>query len=370
LVVGTGAVTVTGGNAGDTVTVTGLNTALQTFTAAAALSQFNITGGAGAQLITGSSTAANTITGGAGADTLTGGAGVDTFVYNANITAGSSDSDGVITDTITNLAITDFIQLNLTDVSNYDLATLVNAVDGEYKSFNDGNGAADNGADTVINVNIVAFTNLQAQSMTILNAVGTAGDNIITAGINIDTISGGNGNDTITGGAGADMLTGDAGIDTFVYTAPAQGGNVSTSGATVLTKGDTITDFTSFTDKLNFAATATGGNAVTSGGTMDLDAAGAIICNTSFDFVLGTTTWAQVVAALNLTGNFNKAFGATTNYFAVLDNNGVDADQYNIFEVRTDAATMLAGALSATADTGSLINTMTVPALNVADFIL
>jgi Ca2+-binding RTX toxin-like protein len=76
LATGSGNVTVVGGDAGDTVTVTGLATAGQTFTGSVA--QFNITAGAGAQTIVGGA-ASNTINGGDGADSITGGAASDTL---------------------------------------------------------------------------------------------------------------------------------------------------------------------------------------------------------------------------------------------------------------------------------------------------
>jgi hypothetical protein len=88
------------------------------FTAATALSQFNITGNADAQNITGSA-AGNTITGGAGADVLTGGTGADTFVYTAFAQGGNVVAGNVITavtagDTITDFATTvDFIDISV-----------------------------------------------------------------------------------------------------------------------------------------------------------------------------------------------------------------------------------------------------------------
>jgi hypothetical protein len=78
--------------------------------------------------------------------------------------------------------------------------------------------------------------------ITVTNA--TAGDNsVINTGAGNDTIIGGADADSITGGAGADTLTGNGGIDTFVIAADG---------------GDTITDFVSATDLLNFAAYTNG----------------------------------------------------------------------------------------------------------------
>ncbi|MDA8672766.1 hypothetical protein N9M46_06940, partial [Gammaproteobacteria bacterium] len=79
---------------------------------------------------------------------------------------------------------------------------------------------------------------------------GGAGNDALTGGAGNDVISGGEGVDTITGGTGKDTMTGGAGADTFVFsangTASTPAVNVSTLSAT-----DTITDFTSGTDKLS-----------------------------------------------------------------------------------------------------------------------
>jgi Ca2+-binding RTX toxin-like protein len=61
----------------------------------------------------------------------------------------------------------------------------------------------------------------------------------LNGGAGDDTLNGAGGNDIITGGDGADVLTGGSGVDTFVY--------ASAAHADV----DTITDFTSLTDKID-----------------------------------------------------------------------------------------------------------------------
>jgi len=75
-----------------------------------------------------------------------------------------------------------------------------------------------------------------------------AGADTITGGLLNDTINGGDGNDSITGGVGKDSLTGGAGVDTFVFAANATGAVVSNQA-----NPDTISDFTSGTDKLQIA---------------------------------------------------------------------------------------------------------------------
>jgi Ca2+-binding RTX toxin-like protein len=70
---------------------------------------------------------------------------------------------------------------------------------------------------------------------------GGTGADSLTGGSLVDTITAGLGADVITGGLGADSLTGGLGADTFVYESVAQSNGTNT---------DTITDFTTGTDKL------------------------------------------------------------------------------------------------------------------------
>lgn len=108
---------------------------------------------------------------------------------------------------------------------------------------------------------------------------GGAGADSIESGTGNDTILGGAGNDTINGGQGADVLTGGANADTFVYK------NLNESfGSTI----DTITDFTSGTDKLNItdASNATR-SVVFAGNVAGLAAAQlAITATTGTDYLL------------------------------------------------------------------------------------
>lgn len=80
-----------------------------------------------------------------------------------------------------------------------------------------------------------------------------AGDDDLSGGAGVDTISAGAGADTINGGLGGDTLTGGAGADTFVYTLA-----VESNGVNV----DTITDFTSGSDKLDLSGVGTLGTEV------------------------------------------------------------------------------------------------------------
>ena len=80
---------------------------------------------------------------------------------------------------------------------------------------------------------------------------GKAKASTLTGLTGADTLVGGAGADTITGATGIDTLTG-GGADTFVYAANAAGAVVSSLAAS-----DTITDFTSGTDKIQIAQTLT-----------------------------------------------------------------------------------------------------------------
>lgn len=85
---------------------------------------------------------------------------------------------------------------------------------------------------------------------------GTAQADTLSGGSGADTLSGGDGDDLLTGGAGNDRLTGGNGADTFQFVA----GNGQ----------NTLTDFTTTTDKLSFDGVVSGlttltGTAVTAG---------------------------------------------------------------------------------------------------------
>lgn len=83
---------------------------------------------------------------------------------------------------------------------------------------------------------------------------GDNGNDLLDGGLNDDSLFGGNGKDTLIGGGGIDTMSGGLGPDTFVF-------NAVTDSA--LATPDTITDFKSHNDKLNFSAIDT--DAVTDG---------------------------------------------------------------------------------------------------------
>ncbi|HVF82768.1 MAG TPA: M10 family metallopeptidase [Sphingomicrobium sp.] len=88
-----------------------------------------------------------------------------------------------------------------------------------------------------------------AYGVTIENAVGGAGNDVIIGNSASNRINGNAGNDVISGGAGVDYLTGGTGSDTFI---------ADINGATVVTKRgqlslDVVTDFVSGTDKIDLS---------------------------------------------------------------------------------------------------------------------
>jgi Ca2+-binding RTX toxin-like protein len=96
LTVGTGSVVVSGGVAGDTISVAGLNTDSQTFFGLDASSNLSITAGAGSQLITASNVGNDSIDGGAGSDTLSfaGGSNVTLSITVYSNQAGAATGQG------------------------------------------------------------------------------------------------------------------------------------------------------------------------------------------------------------------------------------------------------------------------------------
>ncbi len=297
-----------------------------------------LTGGVNNDTITGGA-GNDAITGGVGADVLTGGSEADTFIFNA-VVESSSDSNLSIIDTITDLATTDFIYLNLTNVNDFEVATDVTFTDSKYIA---DTGTLDD-SDVVISSTGGSVTNeVQARAITVVFAVGTAGNN---------TISGGDNNDTITGGAGADALTGGSGADRFIYTAFAQGGNVvAGNSSTALTAGDVITDFDTGVDKIDISAVATG-TASASNGTGNAGAIevfdsrsisnnyGVGVITVDYDFSANNTASGVIDAILAGYRTIVVLGAGDIAYFAILDAGaaGVTDDFYNIFAIQNNTA--------------------------------
>lgn len=103
-----------------------------------------------------------------------------------------------------------------------------------------------------INLNEASFSDVGgmkknvsiAKGVTLENAIGGSGNDVIVGNAVENSIDGGGGNDTIYGGAGQDVLRGGAGADIFVYT------KASDSTAAAF---DKIMDFETGIDKIDFS---------------------------------------------------------------------------------------------------------------------
>ena len=123
---------------------------------------------------------------------------------------------------------------------------------------------------------------------------GTAGPDLIKAGLGNDSISGGAGNDTLSGGAGNDtlvggaandLLTGGDGADRFVFDATLGAANI-----------DTITDFVTKTDKIVLSAKvfnafkgSSAGSAITAGNLV-VGVGTTAVANDKDDYLIYDTT--------------------------------------------------------------------------------
>jgi len=116
---------------------------------------------------------------------------------------------------------------------------------------------------------------------------GDASNNTLWGNAGADILSGGDGNDQLRGGAGLDTLTGGNGADWFIFD--------TTANAT--TNKDTITDFVSGTDKLQFSKAIFAGLSNAALGDLTTDAfwsgAGVTAAHDATDrFIYNSTTGA------------------------------------------------------------------------------
>jgi Ca2+-binding RTX toxin-like protein len=156
--------------------------------------------------------------------TLAGGAGTDTLVISANTGSANITQDA----TVTGWETVSFATAGIAGT----FATTVNDA-----------GVAAAATQTINGSNITGtlLWNGAAELDGKFSISGGSGADSLTGGSLVDTISGGIGADVLTGGLGADSLTGGVGADTFVYALVTQSNGSNT---------DTITDFTTGTDKL------------------------------------------------------------------------------------------------------------------------
>jgi Ca2+-binding RTX toxin-like protein len=207
-----------------------------------------------------------------GNDTLIGGLGSDTFIISSG------------TDAIMDLGLGgDSLQVSLGATVN---ATIKSAWTASSDTLNEG---TVNITTKGFAVNVSASTGSDGYS--ILNTgsasslVGSAAGDSLKGGKGNDFIIGNAGNDFIYGGAGKDILTGGSGNDTFIFnTTPNKSSNI-----------DTLTDFSSGVDKLQFDKAIF--KSIGSTGTLNADAfyanAGATSGHDTTDrFVYNTTSGA------------------------------------------------------------------------------
>jgi hypothetical protein len=189
-------------------------------------------GGVGNDLMTATGRGTDLLYGGEGADTIRAGDGNNTILGGTgNATVDSLDG----ADLITSGAGNDLILGNGGDDTV----------------------AASGGADTVVG-GFGRDVLLGNQGDDVL--LGNQGDDALFGGQGADTVVGGQGNDVLYGNQGDDLLYGNEGLNTFVF---ASGDTDFRSGQGT---GDTVADFVTGTDRIDFAA-GPGGSASNFGAT-------------------------------------------------------------------------------------------------------
>jgi Ca2+-binding RTX toxin-like protein len=256
-----------------------------------------------------------------GANTVSNTTGWTGSADSINVAVGSATSSGAITQsltatgietaTITNTQISTDATARSVGVAGANLAkmTVVSAGTAPITITGGGVALAEIDASGVGGV----VTNSATTAAAGFKLTTGAGADTLTGGTGADTLDGGAGIDTITGGVGVDTLTGGAGADTFVYAANAAGAVVSSLAAQ-----DTITDFTSGTDKLQIAQT-----------------------NTAFIGNFSNVSQAQAAAAADGRGNLSYFVTGEEALYVVAATNGV--------AVSTDTVIKLAGVTSVAA---------------------
>ncbi|MBE9234454.1 calcium-binding protein, partial [Cuspidothrix issatschenkoi LEGE 03284] len=226
----------------------------------------NATGNAGNNVITGNS-ANNTLDGGAGNDTLIGGLGNDTYIVDSTtdtITENANQGTDIIQSSVTytiaanveNLTLTGIAAINATGNTGNNVITgnsANNTLDGGAGTDTLIGGTGDDtyiidsttdtitenatgGTDTIqssVTYTIAALANVENLTLTgtAANAIGNAGDNVITGNSANNTLDGGAGTDTLIGGLGNDIYIVDNTTDTITENAN-QGTDIIQSSVT------------------------------------------------------------------------------------------------------------------------------------------
>ena len=287
LLTGTGNVLVSGGDNGDTITVTGLSTNIQTFNAQASTSNFNITAGANNQTITGSNTGSDTIDGGAGSDTLSyaGGSAVDVTLSSYSTYSGGSTGQGTDTfsaiESLVGSSGTDILRGTTSDTD--EVATITAANSGTIR---------DSASTGTFSFSAFEQLDLQGGNDT-LNITGSSSGVSLSGSVDL-----GSGNNTLSmsGSAGSiASLSSGNGNDTFTIS----GGSIT--GALTASDGTNALTISGTSSSIGSYAGGTGSDSLTlSGG----DVGG--------DVDLGTGTNTLLISSTSSTVGGDVSFGAGT----------------------------------------------------------
>ena len=235
-------------------------------------------GGAGADRI--SAGAGNdTLTGGLGNDTLNGGSGNDTYAYSGafgtDIIVDASGTDkiaisGAATFEGSSRSGDDLIVALSTGTIRIDdhfTAGTIESLQIGSKTFVLANGLIGGDLPGIITGSDASETMDGKGGDDIL--YGNNGNDNLLGGFDDDLLDGGNGRDILDGGAGDDILTGGSGGDTFAFK-PGFG-------------HDTITDFSIFTDRMDFSGFHDRPDISRNGATLNLDFGGGDVLSVTFE---------------------------------------------------------------------------------------
>lgn len=204
---------------------------------------------------------------------------------------------------------------------------------------------------TTASISLLAGDLSAAAFSDVLTVTATTGSNEITTGSAADVIDAGAGNDVISAGAGANNITTGTGSDTVNLVVP--GALNATANA------DTITDFTTTSDKLSFdGITVTGGGAIaaTSG---TLATSGAVVAGALTDdsvyvvtnggaalTLAGSETIASYTDLTDVAAYLNEGYTSTADDDAAIFviNNGSGTAYAYLFDEQTAGASTIEAA--------------------------